>query len=151
MAHSAPPPLPYHLTSFEQHKQFSGLFVHEQALFCVYACASVRWSRECGLGLVSGSRQHMPDVALWGPAFIPRCFHSPTFARCTKNVFSSLCIPAKKKRKKVLAFTFCTHLDCGLSFDTQHFSIMQHDPKKICTISLSAPNRFWHTGQANKL
>lgn len=55
--------------------------------------------RECGLAPVSGSRQHMPDTALWGPAFIPSCFHSPTFGRCTK----------KKKKKKKKCFLKSLH------------------------------------------
>lgn len=87
------------LDCLEQHSQFSGMFVHDWALFCVYACACARPSRLSGLGLVSGSRQHMPDTALWGPAFIPCCFHSPTFARCTKIVFSRLCIPPSPPEK----------------------------------------------------
>lgn len=95
------------------------------------AWASVRLSRECGLGLVSGSRQHMPDTALWGPAFIPRCFHSPTFGRCTKKVFSQVFAFQQKKKKKSASIYFCTHLDYCLSFDTQHFSIMQQSRKNM--------------------
>lgn len=121
----------------EEHWKFSLVLVHEQALFCMYACACVRSSQECGLGLVSGSRQHMPDTALWGPAFIPCCFHSPTFARCTKKVvFSSLCIPAKK----VLAFTFTHTWIVAVHLIPSTFQLCCTAPK-ICTISSFALNR----------
>lgn len=135
--------------SFEPHWQFSGLFVHEQALFCMYACASVRSSR--GVWIRSGlwlSSAHAGHGAL------RPCIHSTLFSfphlryRCSKNVFSSLRIPAKKKKKKKNAsIYFYTHLDCGLSFDTRHFSIMQHGPKKICSTSSPA---LTHSGTRDK-
>ena len=109
----------------------SGSSVQEQALYlhvCMHA-AMFAWARTVDQGLVSGSRQHMPDTALWGPAFIPCCFHSPTFARCTRKCFLKSSHSSKKKKKSASIY-FYTHLDCGLSFDTQHFSIMQRGPKK---------------------
>lgn len=103
---------------------------------------------ECGLGLVSGSHQHMPDTALWGPAFIPRCFHSPTFAIGAQKMFSQVfAFQQKRKKKKNASIYFYTHLDCGLSFDTRHFSIMQHGPKKICSTSSPA---LTHSGTRDK-
>lgn len=83
---------------FEQRQQFSCMNKHFSA--CMHAWASVR---ECGLGLGSGSRQHMPDTALWGPAFIPSCFHSPTFGRCAEKMFSQV---FTFQVKKVQAFAF---------------------------------------------
>lgn len=80
----------------------TAIFLHEQALFCLHAWASV-W--ECGLGLGSGSRQHMPDTALWGPAFIPSCFHSPTFGRCAEKVFSQVFTFQEKKCEHLLLHT----------------------------------------------
>lgn len=114
------------------------------------AWASVRLSRECGLGLVSGSRQHMPDTALWGPAFIPRCFHSPTFGRCTKKVFSQVFAFQQKKKKKVLAFTFAHTWITAFHLIPNIFQSCSK-AEKICTISFSAPSCFGNTWQANKL
>lgn len=104
----------WRVTKYQKKKKFeflaaTALFLHEQALFCLHAWASVR---ECGLGLGSGSRQHMPDTALWGRAFIPSCFHSPTFGRCTEKVFFQV---FTFQEKRVRAFAFAPTWIWGLS------------------------------------
>lgn len=116
----------------------TAIFLHEQALFCLHAWASV-W--ECGLGLGSGSRQHMPDTALWGPAFIPSCFHSPTFGRCAEKVFSQVFTFQEKKS----SICFCTHLDIRpLILIPDMFQ-----PRNNCNTLAAA--LFLASGQANKL
>ena len=134
---------PCHLTlTFEPHWQFSGLFVHEQALFCMYACASVRPSRgawiRSGLWLSSAHAGH---------GALRPCIHSTLFSfphlryRCTKNVFSSLRIPAKKE-KKAPAFTFTHTWIVAFHLIPNIFQLCSTAPPKLCSISPPALTRF---------
>lgn len=138
--------------SFEPHWQFSGLFVHEQALFCMYACASVRSSR--GVWIRSGlwlSSAHAGHGAL------RPCIHSTLFSfphlryRCSKNVFSSLRIPAKKKKKKKRQHLLLHTPGLWPFIWYPTFFNYAARPQKNMLHFFPCTNSFWHTGQANKL
>lgn len=107
---------------------------------------------ECGLGLVSGSHQHMPDTALWGPAFIPRCFHSPTFAIGAQKMFSQVFAFQQKRKKKKKRQHLLLHTP-GLWPFIWYPTFFNYAarPQKNMLHFFPCTNSFWHTGQANKL
>lgn len=103
------------------------------------ACMRFCWL-EPGVWISSGlwlSSAHAGHGAL-RPCIHSMLFSFPHLREVHRKCFLKSSHSSKKKSASIY---FYTHLDCGLSFDTQHFSIMLHSPK-ICSVPSSALSRF---------